>query len=78
MNAAQTQALAQLRKYIWEYLAGSTVPQLDCAGEFASTKVDYNGEEFKTAQVVTWRQLEPSLPPPGKAGCVRAADLLEG
>ena len=78
MNTAQTQALAQLRKYIRGFLAGPTVPQLDWAGELASTKVDYNGEEVKTAQVVTWRQLEPALPPSGKAGCVRAADLLEG
>ena len=54
------------------------MPQLDWAGELASTKVDYNGEEVKTAEVVTWRQLEPALPRPGKAGCVRAADLLEG
>ena len=78
MNAAQTQALAQLRKYIRGFLSGSTVPQLDWAGELASTRVDYNGEEVKTAQLVTWRQLEPALPPPGKAGCVRASDLLEG
>ena len=54
------------------------MPQLDWAGELASTRVDYNGEEVKTAQLVTWRQLEPALPPRGKAGCVRAADLLEG
>ena len=78
MNAAQTQALAQLRKYIRGFLSGPTVPQLDWAGELASTRVDYNGEEVKTAQLVTWKQLEPALPPPGKAGCVRAADLLEG
>ena len=78
MNATQTQALAQLRKYIRGFLAGTTVPQLDWAGELASTKLDYYGEEVKTAQVVTWRQLEPALPPPGKAGSVRAADLLEG
>ena len=54
------------------------MPQLDWAGELASTRIDYNGEEVKTAQLVTWRQLEPALPPPGNAGCVRAADLLEG
>ena len=70
MNAAQTQALAQPRKYIRGFLSGPTVPQLDWAGELPSTRVDYNGEEVKTAQLVKWRQLEP--------GCVRAADLLEG
>ena len=74
MNAAQTQALARIRGL----LSGPTVPQLDWAGELASTRVDYNGEEFKTAQLVTWKQLEPALPPLGKAGCVRAADLLKG
>ena len=47
-------------------------------GLLASTRIDYNGEEVKTAQLVTWRQLEPALPPPGNAGCLRAADLLEG
>ena len=33
---------------------------------------------MKTAQVATWKQLEPALPPRGKVACVRAADLLEG
>ena len=72
MNAAQAQAqaLAQLRKYIQGFLSGPRVPQLDWAGELASTSVDYNGEEVKTAQLVSWRQLEPALPPPGNAGCV--------
>ena len=78
MNAAQAQAVAQLRKYIQGFLSSTRVPQLDWAGELASTRIDYNGEEVKTAQLVTWRQLEPALPPPGNAGCVRAADLLEG
>ena len=53
INAAQTQALAQLRKYIRGFLSGPTVPQLDWAGELASTRIDYNGEEVKTAQLVT-------------------------
>ena len=65
MNAAQAQAVAQLRKYIQGFLSGRRVPQLDWAGELASTRIDYNGEEVKTAQLVTWRQLEPALPPPG-------------
>ena len=52
--------------------------QLDWAGELASTKVDNNGEEVKTAQVVTWRQLEPALPPPGKVGMCESRRLVGG
>ena len=78
LSAAQAEALAQLRKYIRGFLSGPAVFHLDWASELASTRIDYNGDEVKTAQVVTWTQLEPALPPCGKAACVRAADLLEG
>ena len=78
LSAAQQKALVQLKKYIRGFLSGPAVPHLDWGSELASTRIDYNGEEVKTAQMVTWKQLEPALPPRGKAACVRAADLLEG
>ena len=78
LSAAQAEALVQLKKYIREFLSGPAVPRVDWASELASTRIDDYGEEVKTAQVVTRKQLEPALPPRRKAACVRAADLLEG
>ena len=67
LSAAQAEALAPLNKYIREFLSGPAVPHMDWASELASTRIDYYGEEVKTAQVVTWKQLEPALPPRGKS-----------
>ena len=78
LSAAQQKALVQLKKYIRGFLSGPAVSHLDWGSELTSTRIDYNGEEVKTAQMTTWKQLESALPPRGKAACVRAADLLEG
>ena len=51
MNAAQTQALAQLRKYIQGFLSGPTVPQLDWASELASTRIRGGNQNRPTGHV---------------------------
>ena len=76
MNAAQTQALAQLRKYIRGFLSCSMVPQLDWAGELASTRVDYKREEVKNGPTGYVEAIGASVC--RRLGCVRVADLLEG
>ena len=47
-NAAQTQALAQLRKYIRGFLSDPTVPQLDGAGPQTCWKVGCMEDPTKT------------------------------
>ena len=41
-------------------------------------KVDYNGEEIKLPEAITWAQIAPALPPANLTARERAIDLAEG
>jgi len=75
---SQVAAVAKLSDYVKDFMTGPPVPALNWEAEMRKAKLDYNMEEIKRPELVTWAQLEPGLPPPGKAACVRAADLAEG
>ena len=78
MTKVQTLAEEQLRSYIVDFLAGPNVPSENWEEELRQVRLDYGGAEVKPPEIVTWRQLEPALPPAGTAAQVRAADLAEG
>lgn len=77
-SGAQVAAIAQLREYIADFVAGPPVPACNWEQEIKHTKLSYQQEELKSPEYVTWRQLEPGLPPIGHVGRFRALDLAEG
>ena len=77
-TAAQAAALKQLELHIIDFLKGPPAPEKDSNEMMHRTKLDYQQQEVKFPEPVTWKQLEPALPPAESAGRVGAADLAEG
>ena len=57
---------------------GDVLPSEDWRTWFLGRSVSYDGQESKTACMLTVDQVEPTLPPAGVAGSVMAADLATG
>ena len=54
------------------------MPSEDWAILLKTAKVDYNREEIKLPEALTWTQTVPALPPADMTARVRATDLAEG
>ena len=78
LRGSQLAAADKLRDYVINFMSGPPVPALDWEAELNKAKLDYNLEEIKRPEMVTWAQIEPALPPAGKAACVRTLSLAEG
>ena len=79
----QQKALEKMTGYIeifLDYKAAFEQPKFrhDWQQVLNKIKLDYAGGEVYTAQKLTWKQVEPALPPVGKAGRVRFIDLCDG
>lgn len=77
-SLAQEAALSKLRDYVVDFVQGPEIPVLNWGEVIRNVKIDYNNEEVKLPELVTWARLEPALPPLGGGARVRAADLAEG
>ena len=56
-SAAQQAALRQLKRYVQDFVRGPLVPSEDWASLLKTAKVDFNGEEIKLPEAVTWAQI---------------------
>ena len=77
-TAHHAAALKQLDLYIIDFLKGPPIPGKDWNEMMRRTQLDYQQQEVKIPEPVTWEQLEPARPPAESAGRVRAADRAEG
>ncbi|CAK0801859.1 unnamed protein product [Prorocentrum cordatum] len=77
-SAAQQAALDQLRLYVSDFVKGHDIPIVDWAETLRHARLDYQGEEMKVPEKVTWEQIEPALPPVGQSARVRATGLVQG
>ena len=77
MSEAQGIAMKRLEEYVDSLLSGPPIPVENWEEVLRSSKLDYNIEEAKLPETVTWDQLELALPPAGSAGKVRALELAE-
>ena len=76
-QAAQRKALKLLKEYVAHFLRDGKVPVANWPRDLKKLRMSYNGEEVKTAQVLTMAQIQEGLPPKGAAASIRAADLAE-
>ena len=68
-------ALQRLRYYVVHFIADKDVVAVyDWAAKLKKERIDYKGDEVKTAQMVTLAQLRPALPPPEACGRIGTAD----
>jgi len=83
LNVEQKVALARMYHQIQLFI-GYEPPVEHFKSDFSwynvlkMVSVDYSGEEIHPAQMMTWKQVKPALPAPGKAGAVRLLDICEG
>ncbi|CAK0857372.1 unnamed protein product, partial [Prorocentrum cordatum] len=77
-SAAQQAALDQLRLYVGDFVKGHDIPFVDWAETLRHARLDYQGEEMKVPEKLTWEQIEPALPPVGQSARVRATGLVQG
>ena len=62
-SPAQQAALQQLKWYVEDFVRGPVIPSEDWASLLKAAKVDYNGEEIKLQEAITWAQIAPALQP---------------
>ena len=82
-STSQRLALGKLNDYVNLYIhygPALDMPTYACAWSQVLERIQlsYTGEEVYPAQMMTWDQLEPALPPVGKAARVRLLDLSDG
>ncbi len=79
--ASITDAHASSLEYLEEQVdymlesCSAKVPEIDWEKIVAARQLDYTGELLLKGVPVTWRQIQPGLPPEGVAGRVAAVDL---
>ena len=79
----QQQALEKIASMVevfLDYRAAAALPNFfhDWEKVLEKIRLDYSGGEIHPAQSITWKQIEPALPPKGMAGKVRFTDLCDG
>ena len=52
-------------------------PDLSWSSRIGQLSVSYVGEVVEKARWLSWKQVEPGLPPVGKGGCLEAADFCD-
>ena len=69
-SAAQLQALKQLASMVEQLLAATTIPipSTDWAQKLVNSRLTYTGEVVAKSAPLTWRQIEPALPPQHLSG----------
>ena len=82
-QANQTEAMRLLERYVSDFLCDSAGQPLqmvskDWAKVLRRKRLDYSGHIVSKAVPVTWRQLEPGLPPEDCAARVDSLALAEG
>ena len=52
-------------------------PEVSWSSRMGQLSVSYVGEVVEKARWLSWKQVEPGLPPSGKGGCLEAADFCD-
>eukprot|EP00973_Karenia_brevis_P056567 7869844-Karenia_brevis.AAC.1 len=80
LKDSQKSAVRSLMVRVREYVNDNNMvfEKVNFEEDLNLRKIGYNGEEQYHAEVLTWEQIEPALPPENLAGSVAAESMCEG